>query len=283
MAEENNPDRFKSVRNPKISDMVRQNADALNHLRQLGLNQYEAQAYLALSLSGHGTAGELAENAELPRPRVYDVLDKLQEKGFVVMKPGRPVRYASLPLLEAVKTLKNQKQTSLAQEMTQIDEISDKLASKLKATTKTSQSGKFEPDSHIWTLKGRESIYSKLASMVNGASDRVIVSSTPAGVASKLKTHLADFEAAKKRGVHVSFVSPVSDNKELSADLAAISNRVVSKKMPTRMVLADDQALMFLTGDSTHPDEEIGLWVKSPHLSQTLENSLGLPAVKAKQ
>ncbi len=80
----------------------------------------------------------------------------------------------------------------------------------------------------------------------------------------------------------MSFVSPVSDNKELSTDLANVSNRVVSKKMPTRMVLADDQALMFLTGENTHPDEEIGLWVKSPHLSQTLENSLGLPAVKAK-
>jgi sugar-specific transcriptional regulator TrmB len=281
MAEENNPDRFKSVRNLKIPDMVRQNADALNHLRQLGLNQYEAQAYLALSLSGHGTAGELAENAELPRPRVYDVLDKLQEKGFVVMKPGRPVRYASLPLQEAVKTLKNQKQASLSQEMAQIDEISEKLASKLRAT-KAAPSGKFEPDSHVWTLKGREAIYSKLASMVRGASDRVVVSSDPAGVASKLKAHLAEFEAAKKRGVHVSFVSPVSDNKELSADLAGVAHRVLSKKMPTRMVLADDQALMFLTGENTHPDEEIGLWVKSPHLSQTLEQSLGLPAQKAK-
>ena len=281
MTEEDNPDRFKSVRNPKLSDMVRQNADALNHLRQLGLNQYEAQAYLALSLSGHGTAGELAENAELPRPRVYDVLDKLQEKGFVVTKPGRPVRYAPLPLGEAITTLKNQKQTALTEEMTKIDEISGKLASKLKMVSKPT-SAKFEPDSHIWTLKGRESIYSKLASMVNEASDRVIVSSDPAGVASKLKAHLAEFEAAKKRGVHVSFVSPVSDNKELSADLASVANRVVSKKMPTRMVLADDQALMFLTGENTHPEEEIGLWVKSPHLSQTLENSLGLPAQKAK-
>jgi sugar-specific transcriptional regulator TrmB len=273
MSDNDNPDSFKSLGTLKIFDMVRQHTDTLNSLRRLGLNQYEAQAYLALCLASHSTAGELAENAELPRPRVYDVLEKLQQKGFVALKPGRPVRYAALPIAESLKTLKHQKQASLAEELKDIDTIGLTLSQKLKTE---SASEKYEVETNIWTLKGREAIYSKLASMVDDASDRVIVSSNPAGIASKLKEHRKSFEGARKRGVSVSFVSPLADNPELSGELAKIGGKLFSKQMPTRMVLADDQALMFLTHHSVPPEEEVGLWIRSPHLVQTLEQSLNL-------
>ena len=95
------------------SDIMAANPEVLNSLRQLGLNQYEAKAYYALANFGIHTAGELAERAELPRPRIYDVLTELQGKGFVLIQQGRPVKYAALPIGEAVKTLKKQRQTGL--------------------------------------------------------------------------------------------------------------------------------------------------------------------------
>ena len=273
MADTDNPNSFKSVGALKLVDMVRQNAEVINSIRRLGLNQYEAQAYLALCLSGHNTAGELAENAELPRPRVYDVLEKLQTKGFVALKPGRPVRYAALPLVEAVRTLKRQRETALTAELSDIEQVGTQLALKLK-TAAVSQ--KYDAEQNIWTLRGREAIFSKLASMVGGASERVIVSNNPRDVALKLKLHRKEFEGARKRGVRVSFVSPIGDNAELSGELEKLGGKIFSKTMPTRMVLADDEALLFLTDHNTSPEEEIGLWVKSPHLSQTLEQSLNL-------
>ena len=273
------PETFKSVPRPKIFDMVKQHAETLNSLRRLGLNQYEAQAYLALCLTKSGTAGELAENAELPRPRVYDVLEKLQEKGFVALKPGRPVQYAPIGLDEALKTVKRQKETTLASEIAEIEQVGSALSTKLK-TTPTTAVNKFDADTNIWTLRGREAIYSKLASMVTGANDRVIVSSNPAGLALKLKMHKKEFESAKKRGVKVSFVSPVSENAEMTGEMARLGGKLFSKQMPTRMVLADDQAMVFLTSESVSPEEEIGLWVKSQHLAQTLEQALNLQGLK---
>ena len=64
------------------SDYMAANYDVINSLRRLGLNQYEAKAYYALASFGEHTAGELAERAELPRPRVYDVLTRLQDRGY---------------------------------------------------------------------------------------------------------------------------------------------------------------------------------------------------------
>src|SRR3989344_6466208 len=111
------------------------NPEVLNSLRQLGLNQYEAKAYYALANCGIHTAGELALRAELPRPRIYDVLMELQNKGFVLIQQGRPVKYNALPIVEAIKTLKKQKQETLEGELIKCEELGEKLSQKIKIQT----------------------------------------------------------------------------------------------------------------------------------------------------
>jgi sugar-specific transcriptional regulator TrmB len=72
------------------------------HLADLGLTGYEASAYVALTRRGEATASEVAIIAELPRQRIYDVLEGLVGKGFATMKPGRPVRYTAASPDEAL-------------------------------------------------------------------------------------------------------------------------------------------------------------------------------------
>lgn len=50
---------------------------------RFGLNTYEAKAYLSL-LRGARNAKEVASSSGIPISRVYDVLKRLSEKGFVV-------------------------------------------------------------------------------------------------------------------------------------------------------------------------------------------------------
>jgi len=54
-----------------------------NILRDVGLTDYEAEIYLALITHGQISAYELAEKAGLYRQVVYDILKRLEEKGFV--------------------------------------------------------------------------------------------------------------------------------------------------------------------------------------------------------
>ncbi|MCX6767890.1 MAG: hypothetical protein NTY90_04150 [Candidatus Micrarchaeota archaeon] len=237
-----------------------QNPELINGLRNLGLNQYEARAFHALTVFGSGTAGELSELAELPRPRVYDVLRGLQDKGFVVLKPGRPVKYASLPLVEALKTLRKQRESSLTNELKRIDEMGRSLQARLKPM----QSEREAPEDLVWTLKSREAIYSKMSSMFSQAKDTVVITSTPEGVARKIKACSSELDKAKSRGVKIHVVSPTATS-EISR-LGVLHG----KSLPTRFVLADDQALIFLSHDRTHPDDEIGIWLQSPHFAETL-------------
>jgi sugar-specific transcriptional regulator TrmB len=55
---------------------VNQPAEA-TALQNLGLNGYEASAYVALTRRGRATGAEVARLAGLPRQRIYDVLDGL--------------------------------------------------------------------------------------------------------------------------------------------------------------------------------------------------------------
>jgi len=248
----------------KYADVMAANPDVLNSLRQLGLNQYEAKAYYALANFGIHTAGELALRAELPRPRIYDVLMELQNKGFVLIQQGRPVKYNALPIVEAIKTLKKQKQETLEGELIKCEELGEKLSQKIKIQTNAAPA----LEENIWTIKGREAIYSKISSMLSAAKKHVSIATDEKGWISKNRVHGKEIEKAAKRGAEITIIAPVQ-NSGLSA-----KHSHISKELPSRVVLADDQALLFLSPKEAKADEEIALWLKNPHFVETFKTSL---------
>ena len=253
--------------------------ELLGRLREMGLNQYEAQAYLALSMHGVDTAGDIAEVGKIARPRVYDVLSKLQEKGFVGLKSGRPAKYTALPLNEAISTLKKRRQDALRDELARIEELGQSLSRKFETS---STSKKFGVEESVWTLKGRDSIYSRIAEMVANSKSHVIVNSTPEGVTRNVAEHLEHFEKAKGRGVKLHFVTDMGrlESKRTAfhspnSHVSRLATSIIDKAVPTRMVLADDEAMIFLTPHDAPAEEEVGLWVKNPHLVHTLKGIMG--------
>jgi len=265
---EYNSVKLNNIKSVNTTVRMPQNPEVINGLRRLGLNQYEAKAYFALSTTGKNTAGKLSEHAELPRARSYDVLGSLQDKGFVAVQPGRPVKYYALPLGEAIKTLKRQRQETLSQELTRIDQLSGDLSSKLDLSFGVSKPS-FEDA--VWTLKGREAIYSKLAAMIDSAKKHVIISSSSEGMQRKLAEHRKLLERARGRGVKIHLLSTLS--KEKLGDMVKIA-KTTSTELPTRMVLADDQALLFLTDHSSSPEDEVALWLNSGHVVDTLKQAV---------
>lgn len=58
--------------------------DLVETLKEAGLSPYQAAAYVTLLDSGTVPAQELAAKSDVPRPRIYDVLEALEEQGYVV-------------------------------------------------------------------------------------------------------------------------------------------------------------------------------------------------------
>src|SRR5919199_532457 len=63
-------------------------------LVQLGMTRYEAKAYLTLIQRESYAASELANEAGIPRQRIYDVLNSLVSRGLARDWPGPVTPYA---------------------------------------------------------------------------------------------------------------------------------------------------------------------------------------------
>lgn len=66
---------------------------AIENLVQLGLKEYEARIYVALVGLGEANVRRIHEVSGVPRPRMYDVLNALDEKGFIEIRQGSPLMY----------------------------------------------------------------------------------------------------------------------------------------------------------------------------------------------
>jgi sugar-specific transcriptional regulator TrmB len=66
---------------------------AIEALEQLGLTEYEARCFVALTRLPHGTAKEVGKVADIPRSRVYETMDRLQDRGLVDIQKGDPRRF----------------------------------------------------------------------------------------------------------------------------------------------------------------------------------------------
>lgn len=62
-------------------------------LEQLGLTEYEAKTLNSLFKLREAEAPQISRNAQVPKTRVYDVLDRLTKKELIIEVYGRPKKY----------------------------------------------------------------------------------------------------------------------------------------------------------------------------------------------
>lgn len=89
-------------------------AAAAELLQELGLTEYEARAYVAVLAQPGGPAAAIARAAGIPRPRIYDILDRLSRRGFVVRTSGRRTAYRAVPTDEVLARLRHEEETRRA-------------------------------------------------------------------------------------------------------------------------------------------------------------------------
>lgn len=80
-------------------------------LSEAGLTQYEIQAYTTLLDLGSAPATDLAERADIPRSRIYDVLRDLEEEGYVETYEQDSLRVRAREPTDVFERLKSKAET----------------------------------------------------------------------------------------------------------------------------------------------------------------------------
>lgn len=96
-------------------------------LEQLGLTKTEAKIYLLLLRLGSTKASPLIKKAELHRATVYDVLERLMEKGLVSYVDKGGVRYYSATEPERLEVILQEKEEKIKEQQKLFQQIKPEL------------------------------------------------------------------------------------------------------------------------------------------------------------
>lgn len=94
----------------------------LTKLMDFGMGEYEAKIYAILFYLKFATAREIYEVTGVPRGKVYQTLNKLIEKRFVLPVGGEPMRYQIVDVPETFERVKKE-------QMARIEQLSSYLQS----------------------------------------------------------------------------------------------------------------------------------------------------------
>lgn len=159
-------------------------------LQELGLKEYEAKCYVALSRMPNGTAKDISEATDVPRTRVYDAIRVLEAKGLVEVQHSSPRNYRGVPVEEATSLLAEDYRSRI-----------DRLADVLDGLPPFDGDRESPPPGEIWSLADYDAITARSVRLAEEAeSDVVLVVGDPEAITEDVYEAL---NAAADRGVEV--------------------------------------------------------------------------------
>ncbi len=251
-------------------------AEVLN--KQLGLTPYESRAYVSLIIHGPLSPTELARRSSIPRPRAYDVLRSLMEKGLLVEQSGKPPIYASVEPEQGLKNL------LIGLEMETLGQLEEKrrtiqgLTQTLSRMYEKSKNLKLER-SRVWYTWRDSAFIATYSEAIRNCEKEILVAST--SLRPPEKEILEAVEYALKNGKSVKVVRQITDLWTL--DELARYERVIkagsqvqylnAKEIPFRFTVFDERDIILVlpqkSGSKTRQTTE-ALWVRVPPLAKIL-------------
>lgn len=139
-------------------------ADALS---DLGLEELEAEIYLALLRNGPSQAGSIHSLCDASRGKVYDVLNELVAKGLAEKSAGTPAVYEA----EDPEHVFEASRRRLDRQRAYIDVLQERTLEDLDRL-QHSEDGAID---HSWEiLEGRAQIYDRLSQAIEDAEESVV-------------------------------------------------------------------------------------------------------------
>jgi len=237
-------------------------------LMRLGLTRYEALAYIALVQLGSGTVADIHRLSGVPTTKLYEVLSKLEAKGWVEVLRERPLKFRARPPEETLEPALKELVRSVEDAKAILSEIYER---RLEIER-----------SDVWMVRGKANVESKMISMMKGASQSITLALSKLAVdlLGQVKDILMD---AYWRGLDVKVLL---SGVEEAPDLGGIEVVVVRPPQPSTeitliysMVVVDTaELLLALPMGVTRGGmrDVVGVWVRDRSLARLADQYASL-------
>ena len=227
------------------------------------LSSYEARTYIALLKRGKQNPKQLAASAEVPMPRIYDTLESLMSKGFILKQEEN---YSHIPPRQALKGRTIQFEAQFSQEQDRRRQAEEEVASLLEDVV--SRSGKHESFGEISILRGFNSISNKFVELLENSNDIILISKRAIKAKAFFIPLLTEYDAGKKGSMKVRIIVP--KRTKITSKEAEIARRTdaeirKSDHVIFDMMLADKDHVIIGVPDplSEEINHAIAIWVNN--------------------
>ncbi|NWG10769.1 TrmB family transcriptional regulator [Candidatus Bathyarchaeota archaeon] len=210
-------------------------------LREVGLNTYEIDVYLALLEGGEMTAMEISKSANVPYSKIYEVLNSLKDKGWIKSIEARPTKYYPIPPLEALAVEKIRLEGKYASwEQT--------IASELQPLYEKQELVE-RPD--ILILHGQQGVLTKLEEMLKQANKEIMIAA-PEFAKSMITSAPSFLETLQKSRVSIKLmVAGKAEEWKNLRKFAGIDELRVRGQMFGGGIIADGKEAVLFLGEET--------------------------------
>lgn len=244
----------------KMDDRSVAHETVLEQLQTFGLSTYAARTFVALVSLGHGTASEVSNTVSVPRTRVYDAVDELEQRGLVTVTENSPQQF--WPISPETTGAKFER------EYTQhADVLRDALDSLESNAASTEQRG-------VWTVDGHEAISERIVQLLRTADEEVVFASADSLLD---PTVIQSLDEAQNGGVTIKLGEMGAPTKSDISSVLADTTRDISlwqfeNRPPGRLVIVDSERTLVSTvvpdehdsAQSSQEGVERAIWGRGP-------------------
>ncbi|MVP01885.1 TrmB family transcriptional regulator [Paenibacillus lutrae] len=198
-------------------------------LQKFGFSQYESQVYE--SLIGHASldATSIVNYSSVPKAKIYEVLNRLADKGLVLnTMSGKKKLYSAVPLDTVIKKLTAEFERDIA-------------------LLKTHETTTPPTNDYVWNLKDDLSILANIAQLIEGATASIRISAW----SSQMEQYLPLLEKKEQEGVEVEALSIGSLSTTLRNVHTLQPSEDHDQLEPSQLVVVDQACLIFAQMDVT--------------------------------
>jgi sugar-specific transcriptional regulator TrmB len=228
-------------------------------LKKFGLTEYESKVYISLAKLGPSKVCEIVSECKVPRNKVYESLQSLEQKNKVMSLPVSPKKYT---INEPISW------------KTELDEMQTSMKEFLEQLSRPKSPGFKEL---FWIIKGQKSIQEKLSIQTEKTKKEIVSCNNLSKI---LYKNIRTLQEAVKRGVSVKMLCTF-DSKKSESYKAWLSTgakiRVFNRKkygsLP-RISIFDNSIARLTIGQPEVGSQEdyISIWTESRVFSQMLRN-----------
>ncbi len=250
--------------------MNRVDSKLVSTLSDLGLTNYEARVYLALTRRGSSTAAETARVAGIPRQRIYDVLSSLVTRGLASTRPGQVTKYSATPPAEAIEHLVSDHRLRLEH----LERESLALAESLTPAFDAGQEHT-DPLEYIEVLRDRRAINQRFGELQAGIEDEILVFTKPP-YATPPEENVEGLEVTQSHDVYAVYEVSIFDdpaNVEGVRQFVEAGERAkFVEELPLKLVIIDERIVLFGMEDPVEAGAALTmLVVEHPALAKVLK------------